>query len=90
MHAVRMDAWEANGRRFEVIMASDVQRDGMALELTDLDEPPGPGPALEIFFSDVDRTMTFTAHQAVDMPLEILTRFVDVAVRRLPPSDPAT
>jgi hypothetical protein len=34
--------------------------------------------------------MTFTAHQAVDMPLEILTRFVDVAVRRLPPSDPAT
>lgn len=81
-----MSAWEADGRRFEVLMASDVQRDGMALELTDLDQERGPGPALEIFWSDVDSKLTFSAHRAIDVPLGILSRFVDEAVRSLPPS----
>lgn len=67
-------------------MASDVVRDGMSLELTDLDQAPGPGPALEIFYSDEDGTMTFSALRPIDVPIEILTRFVDVARSKLPPS----
>jgi hypothetical protein len=85
-----MNAWDVNGRRYEVVMASDVARDGMALELTDLDAVPGPGPALQIFWSDVDRSMTFTAHHPVDMPLEVLSRFVDTATRSLPPNGAAS
>ena len=81
-----MSAWEADGRRFEVLMASNVDRDGMALELTDLDQERGPGHALEIFWSDAESTFTFFAHRAIDVPLDILSRFVDTAVRSLPPS----
>ena len=86
MHGAPRGRLEAEGRRFEVVMASDVVRDGMALELTDLGEEPGSGPALEIFRSDVDNTFTFSAHRAVAVPLEILSRFVDTAMRKLPPS----
>ncbi|USQ80032.1 hypothetical protein NF556_21005 [Ornithinimicrobium faecis] len=81
-----MNKWEADGRRFEVLMASDIVRDGMALELSDLDSERGSGPALEIFWSDADKTFTFFAHRAINIPLEILSRFVDEAVRSLPPS----
>ncbi len=68
-------------------MASDVERDGMALELTDLDQARGPGPALEIFWSDVDRMFTFSAHRAIDIPMEVLSRFIETATRDLPPSE---
>lgn len=87
MHAAHVNVWEGNGRRFEVVMASDVVRDGMPLELTDLDEARGPGPALEIFRSDVDGSFIFSAVRAVNVPIEILSRFVDTALRSLPPSE---
>lgn len=67
-------------------MASDVTRDGMSLGLTDLDQAPGPGPALEIFYSDANGSMTFSALRPLDLPLEVLTRFVETARSRLPPS----
>jgi hypothetical protein len=86
VHASQVDVWEANGRRFEIVRASDVIRDGMTLELTDLDEDHAPGPALEIFRSDVDGSFTFSAHRAVDIPIEIVSRFVDAAMRSLPPT----
>jgi hypothetical protein len=81
-----VNAWESDGRRFEVLMASDVVRDGMTLELTDLDQARGPGPSLEVFYSDEDGTMTFSALRPIDVPMEILTRFVEVARSNLPPS----
>lgn len=85
MHAEHVNAWEWEGRLFEVVMASDVIRDGMALELTDLGDTKGSGPALEIFWSDVSQSMTFSAHRDVEIPMEILTRFTDLAARDLPP-----
>lgn len=66
-------------------MASNVIRDGMALELTDLDALHGSGPALEIFFSDIDQAMTFSALRPVELPMEVLTRFLETARHRLPP-----
>lgn len=84
-HAEPVNAWEWEGRLFEVAMASDCIRDGMALELTDLGDTAGSGPVIEIFWSDVNQSMTFSAHRAVDIPLEVLTKFVDAAKRDLPP-----
>lgn len=81
-----MDAWLSGGRRFEVVMASDVARDGVGLELTDLDEPSGPGPVLEVFWSDKDATMTFTADRSVTLPFDIVSRFLVTAERALPPA----
>jgi hypothetical protein len=42
-----VDVWEDQGRTFEVVMASDVTRDGMGLELTDLTSPEGGPPFLK-------------------------------------------
>ncbi len=66
-------------------MASDVIRDGMALELTDLDQPSGQGPSLEVFYSDAHGTFTFSALRAADLPLDLLTRFIDTARQSLAP-----
>jgi hypothetical protein len=81
-----MDLWEQDGRRFEVMMASDVIRDGMSLELTDLDDERGPGPHLEVFYSDADHTMLFSAMRPITVPLETVARFIESARRSLPPS----
>lgn len=67
-------------------MASDVIRDGLALELTDLDQDPGPGPASEIFWSDIDNEFTFSAHRPVPVPMDLLLKFVEEARKRLPSS----
>jgi hypothetical protein len=67
--------------RYEVIMGSDVIRDGMFLELRDLlaDEP-----AAEVFFSDMDGSFAITRFRA-DVPPEIEAWLQDEARRRLPP-----
>ncbi|MGX5828332.1 hypothetical protein [Mesorhizobium sp. 43Arga] len=50
---------ELAGRNYEATIGSDVQRDGMYLELVDqYKQIVG-----EIFFSDVDGEMTITLHQ---------------------------
>lgn len=82
-----MDVWESAGQLFEVVMASDLIRDGMVLELTDLAQDASPGPVLEIFWSDVDNTFTFLAHRPAQVPMDILTRFVESARQRLPPTN---
>lgn len=71
-------------------MASDVIRDGMALELTDLDQPCGQGPSLEVFYSDAHGTFTFSSLGAVDLPLDLLTRFIDTARQSLAPDPDST
>ena len=73
-----MGAWEFDGRQFEVVMASDLDRDGMALELTDLADTPGVGPVLGF---------DFTVHRATALPFSVIERFVQEARRRLPPVD---
>lgn len=79
-----MDVWEHDGRRFEVVMASDVVRDGMSLELTDLDSSV-PGPVIEAFWHDDGTGFDFILHAATELPFVIVERFVDAARTRLPP-----
>jgi hypothetical protein len=61
------------GRSFDFVVASDVQtRDGLGVELNE----NGRGPVAEVFRSDLDGTLTFTAFEenlplrAVEMLLE--------------------
>lgn len=69
--------------RYEVIMGSDLSRDGMFLELWDRDEL-----TLEVFFSDADGSFT-TTHYRTGVPPEVEAWVEAEARRRLPPSPDA-
>jgi hypothetical protein len=70
-----------HAERYEVIMGSDVIRDGMFLELRDL---LANEPAVEVFFSDLDGSYAITRFRA-DVPPEVEAWLQDEARRRLPP-----
>ncbi len=73
---------ELAGRSYKAIVGSDVDRDGMYLELTDQDNLL----VGEVFFSDVDSRMTVTLYQS-EVPLEVIEWMVARSIVRLPPSD---
>ncbi|TIW16618.1 MAG: hypothetical protein E5V65_16605 [Mesorhizobium sp.] len=75
---------ELAGRTYKATIGSDVQRDGMYLELADQHERK----VGEIFFSDVDGKMTVTLSQP-EVPLEVVEWMIARAKVRLPPADPA-
>lgn len=81
-----MDVWENDGRRFEVVMASDVTRDGMGLELTEL-ESHSSGPSLEAFWHDDGTGFDFIAHHTGSLPFAVVERFVSAARKSLPNDD---
>jgi hypothetical protein len=87
-HHSGVDVWEFDGRQFEVVMASDLDRDGMALELTDLADESGVGPVLEAFWHDSEPGSDFIVHRSTVLPLPVIERFVEEARRRLPPAQP--
>jgi hypothetical protein len=67
--------------RYEVVMASDVARDGMCLEL--YDHSPRR-LALTAFYSDADGSFTFETHLD-GVPAEVDLWFRQHARERLPP-----
>ena len=79
-----MDVWEHEGRNFEVVLASDVTRDGMGLKLTDLGSSES-GPAIEAFWHDDGSEFDLIAHQTGALPFAAVERFVEAARKRLPP-----
>jgi hypothetical protein len=70
-----------HGKDYEFTMASDVGRDGMALECSQIGA--AQGPVLEAFWHDPTGRFTFSAFEP-DLPFELLEEFVRVARRRLP------
>lgn len=75
------------GRDYTYIMGSDVQRDGMYLELALAND--GQEEVLaEVFYSDVDGTMTFSGY-VPDLPLEVVEWLISEAHRRLAPIRPS-
>lgn len=71
------------GQDYHYIVGSDVQRDGMYLEVT---ETPHAGPEiLEVFYSDQTDLMFFTAYRP-DLPLELVEWAVAMAKERLIPA----
>ena len=69
---------------YEVVMASDLDRDGMSLELTALDDAAGVGPVLEAFWHDSEDSFDFIVHRPTLVPFALIERFVEVARRSLP------
>ena len=69
-----MDAWEHEGRDFSVVMVSDVIRDGMGLELTDLGSSES-GPVLETFWHDDRSGFDPIIHHSGTLPISGVERF---------------
>ncbi|MGI9383858.1 MAG: hypothetical protein ACR2PO_11950 [Methyloligellaceae bacterium] len=74
-------AKEHNGTEYRYILASDVVRDGMYIEVSD--EPKGTNALIEIFYSDVTHEMTMTLFKP-DIPIEVIEWAISVAQKRLP------
>jgi hypothetical protein len=73
---------EIDGRTYVAIAGSDVSaRDGMFLEVWD-----GEVQIIEVFYSDADGTMAFTAYRE-DLPLPIVEWAIVEGKARLVPSD---
>ena len=72
---------EFRGARYTTLVASDVQRDGIGLELHWLSERQDNVVA-EIFASDVDDSWTVNTFDC-DVPLELLEELISEAKERL-------
>jgi hypothetical protein len=72
---------EIAGKVYDFIRGSDVQRDGMYLEVSISNGPQ----VIEIFYSDKTGKMTVTLLQQ-DVPLEVLEESIAFARTYLPPT----
>ena len=74
-----------DGRTYEVLRVSLVQRDAMALELWDTTEG-GRCLVLQVFYSDAYGKMTISLFKS-ELPLELVEWFVRRARELLPPEN---
>jgi hypothetical protein len=72
----------ARGGEYRFVVGSDVQRDGMYPEMTDVE---GAFVA-EVFYSDVTHRMVVTLDRP-SLPIEVVERLLSVAKLRLPPAE---
>ena len=71
---------EIDQERYQAMIGSDTSdRDGMYLEVWEAKEQ-----LLEVFYSDLDGAMTFTAYRP-DIPLHVVEWAIAEAKGRLPP-----
>jgi hypothetical protein len=77
-----------DGHPYELLFGSDVQRDGVYLELNDVSGAT-PVAVLFAFYSDADGRMTFSAYRE-DVPFGAVEWFIAEARRRLPSVTPAS
>lgn len=78
LHHARMV--EIAGQSYEVVVGSDIQRDGMYLETRN----EANEVIAEIFYSDQDGTMSFTGYLS-DLPLPLVEWMISHAKARLTP-----
>lgn len=74
---------EHQGARYTTLMFSDIQRDGMGLELHCTAQGRARTVA-EIFYSDAEHTWTLATFDC-DVPLDLIEELIAEARRRLPP-----
>lgn len=73
---------EVNARRFQFVRGSDIHRDGMYLELLDVDAQT---TVAEVFYADATKALTFSAYER-DLPLEAIEALIDRGKKLLTPS----
>jgi hypothetical protein len=71
---------EILGQSYAVTVGSDIQRDGMYLEVEDGEK----AVLAEVFYRDHDDSMTFTGYRA-DLPLPLVEWLIAHAKERLTP-----
>lgn len=76
---------EHQGRQFRSIRGSDVHRNGMFLELT---EVGSSSAVLEVFHSDTDGSFSLSGFGS-SVPLAVVEQFIASARQLLPPSSAA-
>jgi hypothetical protein len=79
-----MSPVEYHGRQYKVVRGSDVQRDGMYLELWSATNPDVQ--LFEVFYSDVTHNLIFSAFSQEDVPIEVLEEFMRQARWLLTPT----
>ena len=72
---------EFEGRRYAVLLGSDVRNDGMYLEMSEVTNS-APDVVLLAFHSEADGRMTFSAYRE-DLPFSAVEWFLSEAKRRL-------
>ena len=77
--------FEHAGKCYNTVFGSDVQRDGVFLEMTECGRNE---LILEAFYSDANAGFSFSCFQEV-VPFEVVEFFVAEARRRLPPHSDA-
>jgi len=75
---------EHQGARYTTLMASDLQRDGVGLELQSTVQGQEARTVAEIFYADAEHTWTLNTFSC-DVPLDIIEDLIAEARRRLPP-----
>jgi len=71
---------EISGQNYGVTVGSDIQRDGMYLEVED----EAKGVLAEVFYSDRDDSMTFTGYRP-ELPSPLVEWMIAHARERLTP-----
>ena len=75
---------EHTGHRYHTTRGSDVERDGMFLEL--VVDGRSEAPVVEAFYSDATGAFDISMLERASIPLDIVRAFIDEADRLLPPS----
>jgi hypothetical protein len=73
--------WAVRGLRYEVVIASSVERDGMAVEVWDAEDPSAV-TLFEVFHHDPSRSRTMTVWTQRDLPVELVTKALALAETR--------
>jgi len=75
---------QARGKQYEIIKGSDVLRDGVYVELSDITDKDNRKYLLEIFHSDANGTELFSSEK-MEIPYNILLETIKLAEKWLDP-----
>ncbi len=72
-----------SNEKFECVIGSDLERDGMYLEITDVQD--SANAYLEIFYSDITHKFSLTLFKE-NLELELIEEAIEIAKKRLVPT----
>lgn len=76
--------FEYKDKTYEVLLGSDVVRDGVFLELSEKLDDLHAEAVMEIFFSDVNGDFICNVWKPIEIPFEKMELFIRAARERLP------
>lgn len=83
-HQKNMLSIDYKGQTYRVVRGSDLQRDGMYLEMWSAKHPEKQ--LCEVFYSDITHTMAFACLDPEEIPLEVLEEYLRQSRHLLTPT----